>query len=140
QIVDRGGRPLAQTRVAHFAAIQFPSLGLEPTDGEILQFGRDATRKLNEALGHSEEEAWSVPDEDLVSHYHNRRWVPLMFDNTLTDAQTDKIKHLVVDGIVAHPVYLRHYPRGKVACHVVGYVGKKRPLSKLQIQNGDPLF
>lgn len=142
QIVDRRGRPMAQNQVAHHLAISFPHFGDEVTEDQIVSFGRRQMALANRALGTE----WSIDDDKLVQHYENRRWLPLVFSTEagiqqdLDEKQLDLIDPLLGNGLVLHPAYLRHYPLGAFAPHVIGYTGKVRPLPVGPIQDGDPLF
>lgn len=146
QIVDRVGRPLAQNRVAYFPALRFPHME-DPSDAKIAAFGAAALEQLNHmAFGIKEEDAadyWVKDPKHFVQHYRNRRWLPyLLLDKyELTDRQKTTIERdLQAYGLIAHPVYLRHYPRKKFAGHIIGYVGITSPMPTRPIENGDPLF
>lgn len=142
QIVDRRGRTMAQNQVAHDLAISFPHFGDEVTEAEIISFGRRQMALANRALGTE----WTLSDERLVQHYENRRWLPLVFSveggiqQDLDERQLELIDPLLGNGLILHPSYLRHYPLGAFAPHVIGYTGKVRPLPVGPIQDGDPLF
>ena len=146
QIVDRGGRPLATNRVAYFPALKFPLLP-DATDEEIGAFGMAALEQLNILCfgGKEADEAdyWTKDPKDFVQHYHNRRWLPYLFAgrHELSDREKSTVESKLSSyGLVAHPVYVRHYPRGAVACHIVGYTGLTRPLPTGPIESGDPMF
>ncbi len=146
QIVDRAGRPLAQNRIGYFPALQFPHFD-NPTDDQIAAFGAAALEQLNQiAFGGKEEDKvdyWLKDPQDFIDHYHHRRWMPyLLVDRfELTERQKKMIESdLTSYGLVPHPVYLRHYPRGKFAGHIIGYAGLKRPMPTGPIEDGDPLF
>lgn len=141
QIVDRNGVPLAQNRVVHHLALSFPFMK-DATREQILEFAHDRIAKANQILG----KAWKLDDEDMVQHYHNRRWLPLVFsiedglNVELSTDQQDQIKPLLDKGLVLQPAYQRYYPRQDTACHIIGYAGKTRRLPTGPIQEGDPIF
>ena len=141
QIVDRNGVPLAQNRVVYHLALSFPFMK-DATKEQILEFGHDRIAKANQILGKS----WKLDDEDMVQHYHNRRWLPLVFsiedglNVELSTDQQDQIKPLLDKGLVLQPAYQRYYPRQDTACHIIGYAGKTRRLPTGPIQEGDPIF
>lgn len=146
QIVDRDGRPLATNRVGYFPALKFPNLS-NATDQEIAAYGQAALEQLNIlCFGGKESDQvdyWVKESQDFVDHYHNRHWLPYMLvgRHELTDRQRKAVEDKLSSfGLIAHPVYLRHYPRGKVACHIIGYTGLTKPLPTGPIENGDPLF
>lgn len=144
QIVDRNGIPLAQTRVVQYLALSFPFLGDKATDREILDFAHTRLRKANAALGKS----WTMPDDRLLSHYKNRRWLPLVFtyrDGILEEINGDQQLRLFDllrpgSGVVLQASYLRYYPKGACAPHIIGYTGRVRQLPTGPIQDGDPIF
>lgn len=144
QIVDRNGVPLAQSRVAQYLALNFPFLGANATDAQIVEFGRSRIAEANAVL----RKAWSLPDDRLVIHYRNRRWLPLMFsfndgiNEEITSEQAALLKPLLRpgSGLMLQAAYLRYYPKGACAPHLIGYTGKTRPLPVTPVQDGDPLF
>lgn len=144
QIVDRHGVPLAQTRVVQYLALSFPFLGKDATDAEIVNYGRERIGRANQLLG----KLWNVPSDRLVSHYRNRRWLPLVFSTNdglneeISAKQQELLKPLLrsASGLLLQAAYLRHYPKGACASHIIGYVNKVRPLPVTPVQDGDPLF
>ncbi|MCB1236102.1 MAG: penicillin-binding protein 2, partial [Verrucomicrobiae bacterium] len=135
QILDRNGYPLAQTRVAYYAAVNFPHLP-DATDTEILRYAGERIVKVNEMLGAN----WDLPAETVLTHYKNRRWLPLTFSDPLTEAQAEQIREEPVKGLILHPVYLRHYPHGAFMSHVLGYVGKRPPRKLGPIEPDEALW
>ena len=146
QIVDRNGRPLATNRVAYFPALKFPKLS-NATDQQIGAYGMAALRQLNQLYfgvgAEAEAKYWRKEARGFIDHYHNRHWLPylLVGRNELSDRQRATLERdLASFGLVAHPAYMRHYPKGKLASHVIGYTGLKRPLPTGPLENGDPYF
>jgi penicillin-binding protein 2 len=144
QIVDRNGIAFAQSRVAYYLALNFPYLGPKATDAEILTYAHERIAHANAAL----RKQWSLPNDRLLTHYKNRRWLPLVFsisdglNEELSTSQITLIKPLLQPGtgLMLQPAYLRYYPKGDCAPHIVGYTGKTRPLPTTPIQDGDPVF
>ena len=142
QIVDRHGRPMAQNKVVHYLALSFPHFGDEVSQSEIVQFGQRQIGLANRALN----KEWTMDDDKLVQHYENRRWLPLVFSTEggihqhLSEQELENIEPLLGNHLVLHASYLRTYPLGEFAPHVLGYTGKVRPLPVTPIQDGDPLF
>lgn len=144
QIVDRNGIALAQNRVAQYLALNFPYLGPTATDAQILAYARDRLAHANGLL----RKTWTLSDDRLLTHYKNRRWLPLVFSITdglneeLNTAQITLLKPLLQpgSGLMLQPAYLRYYPKGACAPHIIGYTGKTRPLPTTPVQDGDPLF
>ena len=141
QIVDRNGVPLAQTRVAHALALNFPFMK-DATKEQILEYANGRIDQANRLLG----KEWGLPDERLLEHYEHRRWLPLVFSIEeglsvdLSVDEMDKVQGILGSGLELQPSYVRYYPKGDTACHVVGYVGKVRQLPTGPIADGDPLF
>lgn len=144
QIVDRNGIPLAQNRVVKYFAVAYPFLGAKATDREIIQYGRSRIQQVNTLLG----KTWELSDEKLLSHYKNRRWLPIIFsisdgiNQEITPEQEAKSKYLLAQGsgLVLQSAYIRYYPKGATAPHIIGHTGKVRPLPVTPLQDGDPLF
>lgn len=141
QIVDRHGIPLAQNRAANYLALVMPYMD-KATDAEITAFARSTITKVNQVLGKN----WSLLDDKVLMHYKHRRWLPLVFsveeglNVEITPDMEEKLKPLLGSTVVLQPAYLRHYPQGATACHIIGYTGKTRPLPTGPIVDGDPMF
>jgi len=127
QILDRNGYPLAQNKVAHYAAITFPFLGAEISDDQILRYAAERILHVNELMEFESDSLWTLSADVVLRHYKNRRWLPLTFSAVLDDTQKDLITRNPMEGLTLHPIYLRHYPQGARLAHVVGYVGKRPP-------------
>ncbi len=141
QIVDRDGEPLAQTRVVNYLALNFPFLE-NVTREKILAYAEAKISKANQLLG----KRWSLEADRLVAHYENRRWLPLVFSIEeglqveLSNDELEAIKPLLGNGLEIVPAYVRYYPKGDSACHIIGYVGEVRALPTGPIADGDPIF
>lgn len=141
QIVDRHGVPFAQSRVVNYLALNFPFME-KATREQILAYAGEKIGKANQLLGRR----WMMEAEKLLSHYEHRRWLPLVFaieeglNVELTNEELDKLQPHLGSGLVVQPAYIRYYPKGDSACHIIGYVGKVRGLPLGPISDGDPLF
>lgn len=136
-ITDRNGEVMATTTVAYQPAIEFGQLKND-TDEEIIALGRRVMaeyEKLGIAL---------IPkkDSELISHYRHRRWLPLPIGPVLRkhevtpiEAQLKAIEHSTL-----MPRYIRYYPAGETAGHIIGYTGTKAKLPTGPINYHDPLF
>jgi penicillin-binding protein 2 len=141
-IVDRHGVALAQNRVVYYLALNFPFME-KATPEMILGHAKSKIAKANQLLG----KKWSLSDEKLLSHYQNRRWLPLVFSTEgginveLTPEEMTKLKPLFDKGeLLPQPAYVRHYPKEDCAAHILGYTGWTRRLPEGPIVDGDPLF
>lgn len=136
QLLDRNGYPLAQSKVAYYAAISFPFLGSEISDEEILRYAYERVAHVNNILGAD----WNPSFKKLVKHYHDRRWFPFIFSSVLSDEEVDELERQKMQGLSLQPVYLRHYPQGKALSHIIGFVGKRPPQAQGEIVNEEPLW
>ena len=135
QIVDRHGRPLAQTKMAHYPAIRFP-VDREMTPDEAVVFAKDVVSRVNNLLG----AAYELPDADILKHFENRRYLPLTFGDILNSRSEEIVRKKIGEGLDMHALYLRHYPNGALAPHVIGYVRRTSGPPSGPIENGDLVF
>jgi len=141
QIVDRHGIPFAQNRAANYLALVMPYMD-GASEAQITSFAKSTIDNVNRVLG----KTWSLSDEKVLLHYKHRRWLPLVFsveeglNVEITPDMEAKLGPLLGKGVVIQPAYMRHYPQGATACHIIGYTGKTRPLPTGPIVDGDPVF
>lgn len=135
QITDRHGRPLAQNKVCYNLAIRFPS----PLDMGKEQAWEFCAQRLSLIKALSGLEI-SLSPEEAWSHYQNRGFLPMVVWTGLTDAQMSQLSKGLASGLALVPSYERFYPEGSLASHALGYVGKRAPLSKKPVENGDLMF
>lgn len=135
RIVDRNGHPLAQNILAYYPGIQFPE-GAPLKPANALAYAKQRIAVASRVLG----EPWEVKDEDILKHYENRRWLPLINERPLKEPPTADQKARLLAGIVFHPGYLRIYPANNTACHILGSVGKVRPLPLGPLDPLDPFY
>lgn len=146
QILDRTGRVLANNRVRYYLAVQLPT-GKGVNDAEILATCLNAIRQGNAILGTS----WNLQYENILTHFRHRRWFPLRISpRPLSDEQYEAIivqLPALKDGVstgqpglALQPTYLREYPEGAVAGHILGYVGRETPLETEEIRAEELLF
>jgi penicillin-binding protein 2 len=119
QITDRTGLPLAQNRVSYNLAINFPT-PLDFTDPKAVAFAREKIDKAAKLTGR----AIKISDDAILRHYHNRGIMPLIIAQNLTQTEHEAVKDGAKDSLVVRPTYVRVYPNGKAAGHIVGYTGK----------------
>ncbi len=119
QIVDRYGEPLAQNKLSYNLAISFPT-PLEFSDKEAVAFARERVAAAEKALGRS----LRISDELILRHYHNRGILPLEVAQNLSEEQSDQLKKKLPEAMLLRPIYIRVYPRGRLAGHVIGFTGK----------------
>ena len=119
QITDRTGLPLAQNKVSYNLAINFPT-PLDFTDAKAVAFAREKIEKAAKLTGRP----IKISDDAILRHYHNRGIMPLVVAQNLSQSEYDAVKDRSKDSLVVRPVYVRVYPNGKVAGHIIGYTGK----------------
>ena len=136
QILDRNGYPLAQSKVAYYAAISFPFLGSDVKNEEILRYAGERILHVNNILGSD----WDLSGKAVIDHYQDRRWFPLTFSSVLTGEEVEELRRQKMEGLILHPVYVRHYPQNETLSHAIGYVGKRPPRAKGPIVSDEPLW
>lgn len=135
QIVDRNGVPLAQNRISYNLAVQFPTPS-QFTDAEAMRY---VSEQINLARTILKRDIAIDPDRAL-KHYKNRPIMPLIVAIDLKQAEVDTITRQNAPGLGLQATYLRVYPQGTVAGHIVGYVGRVGLYSVGQIENNEPLW
>jgi penicillin-binding protein 2 len=123
QITDRNGLPLAQSRLGYHLDLNFPT-GDEMNDSQVVSFVKQQL-VLAQSLMHRPIE---VTTSDVLDHYHNRRMLPMDIATYLTPEEVESVKSKLsggfAGGLSLRPVYLRFYPNGSLAAHIIGYSGK----------------
>jgi len=119
QITDRTGLPLAQNKVSYNLAISFPT-PLDFTDAKAVAFAREKIEKASKLTGRS----IKISDDAILRHYRNRGIMPLVIAQNLSQSEYEAVKDRAKDSLVVRPVYVRIYPNGKAAGHIIGYTGK----------------
>ncbi|MBR5886886.1 MAG: hypothetical protein IKZ07_01630 [Akkermansia sp.] len=136
-ITDRNGEVLATSEVAYQPTIDFGQLAKDD-DASVLAVARKVMADY-EAAGLKVSEK---TDAQLLSHYRHRRWIPLSVGPVVRAHELEKIKEKAE--AVAHgrlmPLYIRKYPGGESAGHIIGYTGVKAKLPTGPINHNDPIF
>lgn len=135
QITDRNGRPLAQTRLSYNLAISFPT-PLDWTDAKVLAFARQQMTLAAGLLGRG----MQVSDEAILNHYKHRGVLPMDIAEDLTPQELSVVQRGVTPNLILRQTYVRFYPNGPLAAHIVGYTGREAPLSTRPVENNDLIF
>lgn len=135
-ITGRNGRPMARNKVAYYFAIQFQQFADDVTDQFILDWSRRRLDQVAELVG----KEVTVKDKDLLSHYKERRWVPMLLSHLADGSQKSRWEPKLMRGLTFEAVYLRDYPAKSVAAHIVGYVRSKGKLPKGPILSDEPMW
>jgi penicillin-binding protein 2 len=133
QITDRNGEPLAQNKLGYTLAITYPT-PLAFSDTQVLAFAHEKIENAEKFLGRK----LKIPDDLILRHYHNRGVLPFEIAQGLTASEKDDLKG--AEGIIVRPLYLRSYPKGNLAGHVIGYTGKKGRMPDGFIENHEVLW
>jgi penicillin-binding protein 2 len=134
-ICDRNGKPLAQSRLSYNLAINFPT-PLNFTDKQVLEFARQQATLAKGLLGRD----ISLNEKAVLDHYKNRGVLPYDIAEDLQPQELAIVARGVTPSLILRQTYVRFYPEGSLAGHIVGYVGRQAPLSLRPIENGDLIF
>jgi penicillin-binding protein 2 len=133
QILDRKGRPLAQNTVVRHLQLAVPSAKRSTLE--------TYTAWLEQSLAALQQDvpAARLPDpEPLRRHYENRRELPITVSEALpNDVVIDPQKHPNAN---VRTQYVRHYPHGDLAAHLLGYVSADGPPPAGPVLRGEPLW
>ena len=135
QITDRNGRPLAQNRLSYNLAINFPT-PLDWQDSKVLSFAR---QQITLAKGLLKRDI-QISDEAILNHYKNRGVLPLDVLEDLLPTELSVIQGGLPQELILRQTYVRFYPNGPLASHIIGYTGREAPLSTRPIENNDLIF
>lgn len=118
-ITDRNGEPLAQSRFGYHLDMTFPT-GAEQSDSQVVSYVKQEVIAAQSALHRPVE----VTTADVLDHYHNRRMLPMDLATYLSPEEVEQVRGKLPPGLMLRPVYLRFYPNGSTAAHIIGYSGK----------------
>jgi penicillin-binding protein 2 len=135
QITDRYGRALAQNRLSYNLAVNFPAQD-DWTDEQILQFARQQAALATQLVGREVR----LNEPAAINHFRNRNLLPYDIIEDLSPRELSAATRGVGENLILRQVYLRYYPHGHLAAHLIGYVGRVAPLSLRPIENRDLIF
>ena len=135
QITDRNGQPFAQTRLSYNLAVSFPA-PLDWPDNKVLAF---ATQLITLAGGLLQKPI-SVSNEAILNHYKNRGVLPMDIAEDLSPQELAVVQRGLTPNLILRQTYVRFYPNGPLAGHIIGYTGREAPLSVRPIENNDLIF
>lgn len=133
QILDRKGRPLAQNITVRRLQIVVPAA----ERGSFESYSAWLQKAIEEAS--ADIPAVRMPEaEGLKRHFEGRAEMPVTVSDVLEDkAVLDLQKH---PHFHVHTEYLRHYPHGQMAAHLLGYVSADGPPPAGPVQRGEALW
>lgn len=135
-ILDREGRPLAQTKMAYHLALDFTAYQGPADPDAAVAWAQEQIVAANDLVNGDQ----SYSDEELASYFRYRRWLPKMVSQILSEEKAKTLESQLPRGLTLLPVYQRYYPEKSLAAHLIGYVGAKTVLPNGPINDGDPLF
>ena len=135
QIVDRNGEPLALTRVCQNLGIMFPT-PLDYSDAKALAFAHEQIARAERLTGRSV----SISDKSIERHFHNRGILPLDILQDLAPMHMKALAGHLGEGLVIHPMYVRYYPNGTLAAHIIGYAGRAGAALDSPVENNELLW
>ncbi len=130
-IVDRHGRALATTEIKQQVVIHFPAKNFG-SDEALLNWVKELKASLPESIPELE-----LKDSEILDHYEYRRWVPLAVSGYLENEQAWQLEAGLSPSLGLNSVYVRVYPEGELASHMIGYLGVKEKPAKKAIEIGD---
>ncbi len=134
-ITDRNGVPLAQSRVAYHLSLTFPT-GAILSDTQVVDLARLNLPVAANLLGKPVE----ITTAQLIDHYRERRILPMDLATFLSQEEVERIRPRLTGNLTLRPVYTRVYPQGRLAAHIIGYVGKTGKQAEGPIQNNEALW
>ncbi len=137
QITDRNGLPLAQSRLGYHLNLRFP-VGDELNDSQVAAYVKTQLVLAQSFMRRPLE----VTTSEVLDHYHNRRMLPLDIATYLTPEEVETVrKKLAPDSQLGlRTVYLRFYPNGSTAAHIIGYSGKTGGQARGALQPNELLW
>ncbi len=135
QIVDRNGEPLAVTRVCQNLGLLFPA-PLDYSEAKAVAFAHEQIAKAERLTGRTV----SLSDKAIERHFRNRGILPLDILQDLSPAQQKALDGHLGEGLVLHPMYVRSYPNGVLAAHILGYAGRAGGALDTPIENNELLW
>ncbi len=134
-ITDRNGTPFAQSEVSYNLAISFPT-PLDFTDEQVLGFAKQQATLAKGLLGREIQ----INEKKILDHYKNRGVLPYDIAEDLKANELSVVAAGVTPTLILRQSYARFYPQGRLAAHIIGYIGQQAPLSLRPIENGDLIF
>ncbi len=136
-ITDRNGAVMACSEVAYAPSINFGQMQDE-SDEAIVAVGRRVLAAY-EAAGMK---LYEKSDAQLIDHYRNRRWLPMVVGPVVRERDLEKKRKKLESIENAHllPNYIRLYPGKTLASHILGYTGSQAKLPTGPINHNDPIF
>lgn len=134
-ILARDGEAFAQNEVAYQVALQYRQF--EKADRDFVV---NWARTRLDTLAGLVENVVEKTDDQLYEHYRNRRWLPLLVTGQISEKEALTLQPKLSSGLTLNPLYRRHYPKGEIAAHIIGYTGSVGKLPTGPINFNEPLW
>lgn len=135
-ILDREGRPLAQSKMAYHLAVDFTKFDEMNAPDKAVAWAQDLIVQAN-VLTEGDQ---TYSNDKLKTYYEDRRWIPRKISQVFDEDKAKILAEKLPTGLVLLPVYQRFYPEKSLAAHLIGYVSARTILPSGPINDGDPLF
>jgi penicillin-binding protein 2 len=106
------------------------------SDARVLAFAR---QQITFAKGLIKRDI-QIADETILNHYKNRGVLPLDIVEDLLPTELSILQSGLSANLILRQTYVRLYPNGMLASHIIGYTGREAPLSTRPIENNDLIF
>lgn len=127
--------PFAQSRVSYNLGISFPT-PLKFSDADLRRFAEQQIVLARALTGRP----ISITEDQLQKHYKHRGVLPLTVTTDLSPMEMERIRQRKPESLVLQPIYLRFYPQGSLAGHIVGYAGRDGKMPDGDIENNELLW
>lgn len=134
QILDRDGNPLARTKVVYRYTLRVPRLESE-TSQAFVAWVQNYWPEVAKACSRAAQPSL----EALKQHFEHRRRIPMPISELLGENAATEAKALPAF-VDLQTEYLRDYPCGTLAAHVIGYVTAVGPPLRGPLLYGEPLW
>ena len=125
RILDRQGKVLADTAVMRELTVSLPTSDKE-TSKDFIRSIRNTISTLPDPFKDS---ALELSDEDLEDHFIHRRRLPVVITKPLVP-DTEALAKVTDGAIGTRAVYMRSYPHGDIAAHVLGRMSPSEEVLK----------
>lgn len=133
QILDRKGRPLAQNSMVRYLQLAVPS-----SQQSTLETYTAWLEKALDQLKVDVPAARMPGADELKRHFEDRRELPVAVSDAMRgDVTIDRQRHPNAN---VRTEYIRHYPHGDMAAHLLGYISSEGPPPSGPILRGEPLW
>lgn len=69
----------------------------------------------------------TLPEEEVKRHFQHRPWVPIAVTGVIPEVLAAPIEAGLPEDCQLEPMYVRVYPQGELAAHLLGYIGVSLP-------------